>query len=455
MDKRTGGCSGGCRVDKNENNYEEKKMKKYMVILLNLLLIGSIYISTPKEKKEVVKKNIAEEAREGRNIEIGIKYKKGLCVIGNEKTKVTVYIDGNEVGEMECNNTKVFHGKVEDGKHTLKIIRDTKDIDIYNFNVNKEVKNIGFEYKIHGMLKITDLKITDFPEKISNTAYVELNKTIKEEKYVIQNSSTEYLKKDDIKNLTNEELGLAINEIYARHGRIFDDEYYKKYFESCSWYKGSVKAEDFDESVFNKYEKANIDLLASYREKSSGEGKEEKYILKDSSKRYLEESDIKNLTNEELGLAINEIYARHGRIFDDKYHKKYFESCSWYKGSVKAEDFDESVFNEYEKANIDLLASYRKKSLGEGKEEKYILKDSSKRYLGESDIKNLTNEELGLAINEIYARHGRIFDDEYHKKYFESCSWYKGSVKAEDFDESVFNEYEKANIDLLASYRNK
>ena len=192
---------------------------------------------------------------------------------------------------------------------------------------------------------------------------------------------------------------------------------------------------------------------ATTQTKKATEKKEEKYILRDSSSRYLTEGDIAGLTDKELGLAINEIYARHGRIFDDKYYREYFESCSWYKGSVKADDFDESVFNEYEKANIDLLAAYRNKDSKNDKEDKHVIADSSDCYLTEDDIEGLTDDELGLAINEIYARHGRIFDNEYYRKYFESCSWYEGSIKADDFDESVFNEYEKANIAFLSSYR--
>ena len=56
---------------------------------------------------------------------------------------------------------------------------------------------------------------------------------------------------------------LAKNEIYARHGRMFDSADLQDYFESKSWYKGTVKPSDFDESVLNKYEKANIDLISS------------------------------------------------------------------------------------------------------------------------------------------------------------------------------------------------
>lgn len=83
----------------------------------------------------------------------------------------------------------------------------------------------------------------------------------------------------------------------------------------------------------------------------------------------------------------------------------------------------------------------------------YILPDSSDRYLSADDVKGLTKDQIKLAINEIYAKHGRIFTDSYYNNYFSSKSWYEGSVSADDFDESVLNEYEKANIDLLAQLR--
>lgn len=82
----------------------------------------------------------------------------------------------------------------------------------------------------------------------------------------------------------------------------------------------------------------------------------------------------------------------------------------------------------------------------------YILDGSDSRYISEDEIQNLTSAEIRLAKNEIYARHGRIFDSTDLRQYFESKSWYHGEIEPEDFDESVFNEYEKANIDLLVSY---
>lgn len=82
----------------------------------------------------------------------------------------------------------------------------------------------------------------------------------------------------------------------------------------------------------------------------------------------------------------------------------------------------------------------------------YILEDSDTRYVTEDEVASLSPEEVRLAKNEIHARHGRIFDSEDLREYFESQSWYHGEIEPEDFDESVLNDYERANIDLLVSY---
>lgn len=80
----------------------------------------------------------------------------------------------------------------------------------------------------------------------------------------------------------------------------------------------------------------------------------------------------------------------------------------------------------------------------------YILPDSDKRYYTESELSNLTIYELRIARNELYARHGRIFNDASLQAYFDACSWYHGTVEASDFNEErIFNSYEKANRDLI------
>lgn len=79
----------------------------------------------------------------------------------------------------------------------------------------------------------------------------------------------------------------------------------------------------------------------------------------------------------------------------------------------------------------------------------YILPDSSSRYLTENEIRALSKDEMRLARNEVYARHGRKFSAEDLQAYFNSKSWYSGTVEPNNFDESVLNEYEKANLDLI------
>ena len=54
---------------------------------------------------------------------------------------------------------------------------------------------------------------------------------------------------------------IARNEIYARHGYIFNDPDLKAYFSKKSWYKPAVSSANFSASVFNAYEEANITLI--------------------------------------------------------------------------------------------------------------------------------------------------------------------------------------------------
>lgn len=82
----------------------------------------------------------------------------------------------------------------------------------------------------------------------------------------------------------------------------------------------------------------------------------------------------------------------------------------------------------------------------------YILKNSSSEYIAVSDIAGMSKEQCRLARNEIYARHGRLFDDPELQAYFNSCSWYSGYISPSNFDESVLNAYEKANLEVIVAY---
>lgn len=83
----------------------------------------------------------------------------------------------------------------------------------------------------------------------------------------------------------------------------------------------------------------------------------------------------------------------------------------------------------------------------------YILEESSSKYLTEADIQGLTIQQLNYAKNEIYARHGRKFDSNELRAYFNSKSWYKGIYEPADFDANysakVLSDLEKKNAEFL------
>lgn len=82
----------------------------------------------------------------------------------------------------------------------------------------------------------------------------------------------------------------------------------------------------------------------------------------------------------------------------------------------------------------------------------YIIPDSSSRYLSEAEVKALSRDRMNLALNEIYARHGRRFKSSALQSYFNSKSWYSGTVDPATFDSNIYsylNSIEIANVNLI------
>ena len=312
--------------------------------------------------------------------------------------------------------------------------------------------------------------------------------------YIIWGSDTRYLTSAEIADMPLQVICYAKNEIYARHGRRFQSDELQNYFDEQYWYFGTISPEDFSPTYLNQYETANVELL-SKRENQlssggyvldsawysydpvyeySGYGYETvyydgTYILPDSNTRYLSQSEVNALTLQEICYAKNEIYARHGRMFQSQELTDYFNTKVWYWGTVGPENFSPSVFNCYETANIDLLSNTEKarqaggyvldqpgyniyavrgvSSSGVGSE--YIFYDSDSRYLSDAEVNALSCQMACYAKNEIYARHGRIFQSQELSNYFNSKSWYFGTISPENFSSSVLNKYEVANIEAL------
>ena len=75
-------------------------------------------------------------------------------------------------------------------------------------------------------------------------------------------------------------------------------------------------------------------------------------------------------------------------------------------------------------------------------------------YYSAEQFQNDSSLIIHLAKNEIYARHGYIFKDSDLGNYFMGQCWYLPEVPADQFDPGVLNDFEKANLKLLASLDN-
>lgn len=82
----------------------------------------------------------------------------------------------------------------------------------------------------------------------------------------------------------------------------------------------------------------------------------------------------------------------------------------------------------------------------------FLLDYSDREELTIYDIEHLSRYELQLARFEIYARHGRSFNDTSVTDYFSQYSWYQSKYGPENFDENMLSEVEKKNADLILQY---
>lgn len=72
------------------------------------------------------------------------------------------------------------------------------------------------------------------------------------------------------------------------------------------------------------------------------------------------------------------------------------------------------------------------------------------RRLTDEDLAGLTKQELRIARNEIYARHGYIFKSQDLKDYFGSKDWYQPMYS--DAASLSLNEFERYNVDFIKRY---
>ncbi|MGL5560876.1 MAG: YARHG domain-containing protein [Paraclostridium dentum] len=156
------------------------------------------------------------------------------------------------LNEKDLNNlyAKMYVKKAEknfnDGNYETSF-KYLKKAEIYNYDIAK------FEYyeDLIGFIN-NNYSENDYP------VYMGYGESY----YIIPDSSSRYLTKEELYQYDKSSLGFIRNEIFARHGYVFKNEDYRNYFTSMPWYlpdsrfKGTLKE-------LNPVEKHNVELIQS------------------------------------------------------------------------------------------------------------------------------------------------------------------------------------------------
>lgn len=167
---------------------------------------------------------------------------------------------------------------------------------------------------------------------------------------------------DDLNGYSQEGVAVIRNEIYARHGYIFKTEKWSNYFTQFSWY---VPDKNYSDSLMNAMEKANLATIVQYEKDmgwrdtdapASGSGYTAlSGFLWPTDVYYISDDDLSAYSQSQIAVIRNEIYARHGYVFQTEKWRNYFAQFSWYAIN---DQYSDSLLSEIERANLDTIVTY-------------------------------------------------------------------------------------------------
>lgn len=235
---------------------------------------------------------------------------------------------------------------------------------------------------------------------------------------------------------TNAEWTVLAAEIEAIHGKRFEGTpWLQQYFDERYWYR---PADHYDPKKLNDAERKNLQLIDTIqrqqRRVALAPGDMELF-----ENKLITEQMLHGLSLHELRLLRNEIYARHGRVFKTLWLQQYFGSQPWYD---PRDDFKDEELSGPDKTNVETIVAYENK----------LHDQISTKPITQALLQGLFIEDIRKMRDEIYARHGKVFKDQWTQKYFASFDWYKPDPS---FKEASLTSVEKQNIAVIAAYEKK
>jgi hypothetical protein len=242
-----------------------------ILLLAALLLVGGAGFAIYK----IVKKNVEPEVIES-------------VIEDIEEATDTEIIDFSDVDlDLTVSDECTLDGTIEKMSNGTITLNWYDEMTIYGYDVNGEevlaedVTSVYIDdvYLETGVLDAIPsnktVEVTGRLYIIQNSIYLEADEiyndgekveakkeSVKNSDYIIPHSDTVLLTNADVSGLTLQEINYAKNEIYARHGRRFKSQELQNYFDSKSWYHGTIAPENFKSSALSSIEQQNAEFLS-------------------------------------------------------------------------------------------------------------------------------------------------------------------------------------------------
>ena len=235
---------------------------------------------------------------------------------------------------------------------------------------------------------------------------------------------------------TNAEWTVLASEIEAIHGKRFDGTpWLQQYFDERYWYRPADRYNPKDLSAIEQKNLKLIDTIQrTQRRVALAPGDME--LFED---KLITVAMLRGLSLHELRLLRNEVYARHGRAFKTLWLQQYFGSQPWYDPK---EEFKDEELSGPDKTNVETIVAFENK----------LHNQISSKPVTRALLQGLFVEDVRKMRDEIYARHGKVFKDQWTQKYFASLDWYKPDPK---YTDASLSAVERQNLVTIAAYEKK
>lgn len=165
---------------------------------------------------------------------------------------------------------------------------------------------------------------------------------------------------------------------------------------------------------------------------------------------YLSESEVAAMDAEQIQFIINQIYAKNGYVFRTQSIQNYFSQMPWYV--AVSNDTSRLSMSSLDRSNLNLLVRYRDQKGDTASDLGWIwTRHVVDGPLSASYVSSLSDYDIQLLINTIYAKNGYIFETPSLRVLFEGQPWYNGWTY--DTSQLQFSDLDKENLRLLVAYR--